>query len=65
MLFDDEKIRKDLLMAYGTSNSTIKRAIGWAIFYGVILISASVDGDASYVKMGKRILKNISESGGY
>ncbi|MGD1889419.1 MAG: aminoglycoside phosphotransferase family protein [Cyclobacteriaceae bacterium] len=61
MLVDNKDVRQRALQEYGASESLVKRAIGWAIFLGIILLHTGLTVDAKYTNVGQRILKIINE----
>ena len=62
MLFDNKEIRQKALEEYGASKSTITRAIGWAIYFGVVLLDTGLESNERHMEIGDKILKNISNS---
>lgn len=59
MLFSDKKIREEALQTYGAEAPLIKRAIGWAIFFGTILLDVGQGGDELFYNIGTLTLANI------
>jgi aminoglycoside phosphotransferase (APT) family kinase protein len=59
MLFEKKEIRQQALEQYSVSESVVKKAIGWAIFYGITLLDAGVEANSPNAKVGKYILRNI------
>jgi aminoglycoside phosphotransferase (APT) family kinase protein len=60
-LFADPKARLEVIEAYGMSDSLIIRALGWAIFYGVLLAETGRKDTPRHYKMGCDTLARISE----
>jgi len=62
MLFSDPQARAGALAAYGgVSEATLKRARGWAVAMGVILVEAGLKDDPGLAAMGERTLRALSE----
>lgn len=61
MLFDRKEILDDALKQYGACSSVIRRALGWAIFYGIFFLDTGQNGDLSYFQIGQSILSNINQ----
>ena len=60
MLFPNES-HGEFSGAYGdVSAATSKRAPGWAIFYGVIMVDAGTKDDAVWAEAGKRTLLRVA-----
>jgi len=62
MLFENEAIRREAFLAYGASPGLMKRAIGWAIFFGITLLDTGLISNPQHAQMGEAILKNIISS---
>ena len=61
MLFDDAKAIDDALVRYGVpSEATLRRARGWAVFFGVVLLDTGLDGDPRNAALGERILGRLT-----
>tara|TARA_R110000803_G_scaffold56917_6_gene114466 strand:+ start:618 stop:1532 length:915 start_codon:yes stop_codon:yes gene_type:complete len=60
-LFDDSRARAEAVAAYGMSGATCSRAIGWAVFYGVILLETGRRDTPRHAAMGEAILRRLSE----
>lgn len=61
MLFDKKLVRHEALKAYGASSDLIKRSIGWAIFFGVILLDTGLISNEQHAKIGAFTLKNLDK----
>jgi aminoglycoside phosphotransferase (APT) family kinase protein len=62
MLMPDRAAREAALEAYGgTSEATLKRARGWAVAMGVILVEAGLNNDPSHLAIGERTLRALEE----
>ncbi|MEM1216888.1 MAG: aminoglycoside phosphotransferase family protein [Bacteroidota bacterium] len=60
MLFADRAIRKHALSTYGVDEATYRRARGWAIFFGAILLEVGWQAsDPLFVKVGQRTLYHV------
>lgn len=59
MLFADQDARTDAISAYGMSEPTRLRAMGWAVFYGVILLEAAGD-DPLHAASGEATLRRLN-----
>ncbi len=64
MLFSDRYVRQEVIAAYqNISPATRKRALGWAILFGVILLDTGLVDHPRHAVMGERILRHVSEDG--
>jgi len=61
MLFDNATIRQAALTEYGATSGLMNRAIGWAIFFGVILLDTGLEGNAQHAAIGEFTLRNIND----
>ncbi len=61
MLFDKKSVRQQALAAYGASSDLRQRAIGWAIFFGVILLDTGLISNAQHAKIGAFTLANLNQ----
>lgn len=62
MLLPDAEARAAAIEAYGgVSPATLKRARGWAVAMGVVLMEAGLAGDPGLAAMGERTLKALGE----
>lgn len=61
MLFDKKSVRQQALEAYDASSDLIQRAIGWAIFYGVILLDTGLVSNEQHAKIGVFTLENLNQ----
>jgi|GEM_PF-2006102 len=39
----------------------LQRTIGWALLFGVLMVSLGVDGRPRYLRVGQRTLMNIAQ----
>lgn len=62
MLFDDADVRQAALDTYDASAEMIARARGWAVFFGAILTDVGLNGDALFLGVGSRTLRNVAYS---
>jgi aminoglycoside phosphotransferase (APT) family kinase protein len=60
MLFERDEVRKEALKLYGASESLTKRSIGWAIFFGTMLLESGLDSNPGHARVGTFVLKNLS-----
>ena len=60
-LFDDPAARREAITAYGMSESTLNRARGWAVFYGVILLETGRHDHPRHAKMGADTLRRLND----
>jgi aminoglycoside phosphotransferase (APT) family kinase protein len=58
-LFAEPKARIEVISTYGMSDSLIIRALGWAIFYGVLLAETGRKDTPRHYKMGRDTLARI------
>ncbi|MEA5450428.1 aminoglycoside phosphotransferase family protein [Leptolyngbya sp. CCNP1308] len=64
MLFDDRNARLDAIAAYGfLSEATLRRALGWAIFFGVVLLDTGLVDHPRHAAIGEKTLLRIAEAG--
>lgn len=63
-LFKDPQARAEAVAAYGMSRATRSRAVGWAVFYGVILLETGRRDTPRHAAMGEAILRRLSEDVG-
>ena len=63
-LFKDPQARAEAVAAYGMSSATRSRAMGWAVFYGVILLETGRRDTPRHAAMGEAILRRLSEEVG-
>lgn len=61
MLFDDKSVRQEALKVYGASLALIQRSIGWAIFFGVILLDTGLVSNEQHARIGAFTLKNLQQ----
>lgn len=62
-LFDDARTREEAVAAYGMSNATLRRAKGWAVFFGVILLETGLQDSPRHAAMGEATLRRLNEDG--
>jgi aminoglycoside phosphotransferase (APT) family kinase protein len=62
MLFSEQNARQQAIATYANiSESTLQRAKGWAIFFGVVLLDTGLVDYPRHVVMGERTLCRVSE----
>ncbi|MFQ4140339.1 aminoglycoside phosphotransferase family protein [Nodosilinea sp. PGN35] len=63
MLFDDRGARLEALTACGpVSEATRQRALGWAIFFGVVLLDTGLADHPRHAAIGEKTLRRIAEA---
>lgn len=63
MLFEDATARRDGFAAYGSiTPATMRRASGWALFFGVSLLDAGLVDDARHAATGSATLRRLALS---
>ena len=60
-LFEEPEARKTAIDAYGMSDATLKRAKGWAVFCGVILLETGLQDNPRHAAMGEATLRRLNE----
>ncbi|MBD2111557.1 MULTISPECIES: aminoglycoside phosphotransferase family protein [Cyanophyceae] len=64
MLFEDGMARRRAIAAYGpVSKATLRRALGWAIFFGVVLLDTGLVEHPRHAAIGEKTLRRIAEAG--
>lgn len=65
MLFEDPSVRRRALDAYGgVSEATLRRARGWAVLFGVMLLDSGLVDNPQHASIGEGILRRLDEEGG-
>ncbi|MEM1119005.1 MAG: phosphotransferase [Bacteroidota bacterium] len=59
MLFDNPSAIESGLKAYGANENLIQRSIGWAIFFGVILLDTGLQGHEQHAAIGAATLNRL------
>ncbi|MEM9929335.1 MAG: aminoglycoside phosphotransferase family protein [Bacteroidota bacterium] len=63
MLFDRHEVRQRALLQYGADVATIRRARGWAVFFGAILLEIGLQTpDLVFEQVGRFTLNNLYNS---
>ncbi len=62
-LFNCPSARHQAIKTYGMSEATLKRAKGWAVFYGVILLQTGLVDTPRHAQMGRQILQRLNADG--
>ena len=63
MLFSDRDAQRAALERYGeVSESTIKRARGWVVMWGAVLLETGLVDNPRHARLGERILRQLAES---
>lgn len=61
ILFDDASGREALFEAYpGLDEATVRRARGWAVFFGVVLLDAGLADNPAHAAAGERVLRRLT-----
>ena len=63
MLFESAEVRKQVLSSYGACPNMCRRAFGWAVFSGVLLLDTGLVDNPQHAAMGKATLRRITEDG--
>ncbi|MBE9159193.1 aminoglycoside phosphotransferase family protein [Nodosilinea sp. LEGE 06152] len=64
MLFEDGIARREAIAAYGSiSEATLRRAQGWAIFFGVVLLDTGLVDHPRHAAIGEQTLRRIAAVG--
>jgi aminoglycoside phosphotransferase (APT) family kinase protein len=64
MLFSEGTVRQQVIAEYGNiSESTLQRAKGWAILFGVLLLDTGLIDNPRHAVMGERIFCRVAEDG--
>jgi aminoglycoside phosphotransferase (APT) family kinase protein len=62
MLFSDRNARQQAIAEYANvSDSTLQRALGWAILFGVMLLDTGLIDNPRHAAIGERTLRRVSE----
>ena len=62
MLFGDPLSRRRALQAYGTiSEATLRRARGWAVLFGVVLLETGLLDNPKHMLIGEKTLYRVAE----
>jgi aminoglycoside phosphotransferase (APT) family kinase protein len=62
MLFSDRHARQEAISEYATiSDTTLQRAKGWAIFFGVVLLDTGLIDNPRHAAMGEKTLCRVAE----
>lgn len=61
MLFESDEICREAFNLYGASEGLIKRSIGWAIFFGVMLLDTGLNSNRRHARIGEFILRNLHQ----
>lgn len=59
MLFGDKNARNAALDRYGADQPLINRSIGWAIYFGTILLDTGLPSNPVHADMGRQILRHV------
>jgi aminoglycoside phosphotransferase (APT) family kinase protein len=63
MLFADQEARRQALAAYGNlSEATLRRARGWALLFGAVLLDSGLIDNPRNAAIGARTLQRVAES---
>ena len=59
-LFEEREARRAAIDAYGMSDATLRRASGWAVFCGVILLKTGLQDNPRHAAMGEATLRRLN-----
>ena len=60
-LFDDRSARHSALTAYGADGDLICRAMGWAVSFGIILLSTGLADNPRHAAAGRAVLRRVCD----
>ncbi len=60
-LFESADARRNFISHYGASDATLKRARGWAVFFGAILLETGLQDSPRHAAQGANILRRLGE----
>ncbi|MBW4460159.1 MAG: aminoglycoside phosphotransferase family protein [Nodosilinea sp. WJT8-NPBG4] len=64
MLFENGTARREAIATYGPlSEATLQRVLGWAIFFGVVLLDTGLMDHPRHAAIGEKTLQRIAEAG--
>jgi aminoglycoside phosphotransferase (APT) family kinase protein len=64
MLFAEARQRQEVLASYGNlSAASLRRAKGWAIFFGVVLLEAGLVDNPKHARVGENTLRRVLVDG--
>lgn len=61
MLLKNKNARRSAMTLYDTDAATWQRAKGWAVFFGLVLLTADSSGISPYPNMGRVTLQRLAE----
>jgi aminoglycoside phosphotransferase (APT) family kinase protein len=65
MLFEAPQARRAALEAYGSpSAATVRRAQGWAVFFGSVLLETGLHDSPRFARIGEQTLRRVVEAPG-
>ena len=59
MLFPDPEVRRRAFELYGADEDLVRRATGWAVYYGVVLLDTGWDSNPEHAGMGRALLERL------
>lgn len=62
-LFNSPSARQQAIKTYAMSEATLKRAKGWAVFFGVVLLQTGLVDTPRHAQMGRQILQRLNADG--
>jgi len=62
-LLSTSQARQSATRTYRMSEATLKRAKGWAVFYGVFLLETGLKDTPRHAEMGRKVLQRLNEDG--
>lgn len=60
MLFPDPEVRRRAFERYGADANLVRRATGWAVYYGVVLLDTGWDSNPEHACVGRDLLERLS-----
>lgn len=62
MLFSDLQVRQQVIATYANaSETTLQRARGWAVFFGIVLLDAGLVDNPRFAAIAEKTLRRIAE----
>ena len=59
LLFPDAGVRQAALNHYGADSQLRDRSVGWAVFFGALLLEIGLGGDPVFEQVGRRALRHL------
>ena len=61
MLLPEPRAREQAILRYGVDDALWRRARGWAVFFGAVLLDTGLIDDQRHAAMGEHTLRNLAE----